>query len=170
MMRPPFRALPPLLLVAASLTQPAAGFAREILGVFQRWGAFRDVDRGRCFAIAQPLPGGWEGSPWRPFVAVGYWPRQAVRGQVTFRLSHQLSGSTAVLAIGDQRFLLRGGGADIWSVDRKMDATIIAAMRSGRLMQVAGHARSGGAFSDRYDLRGAATAIDAAALGCSRVR
>ncbi len=72
--------------------------------------------------------------------------------------------------MGEQRVALKGCGADVWAADRKADAAILAALRSGRLMSVAGRAKAGGTFTDRYDLRGAATAIDAAALGCARVR
>lgn len=167
MIRAAFR----LCLVGVALAFPAMAGARDVLGVFQRWGAFRDNDQGRCFAIAQPLAGGWEASPWRPFASVGYWPRRGLRGQVNFRLSHQLGSSgQASLVVGDQRFALRGGGADVWAQDRRADAAILAAMRSGRTMSISGQAKAGGTFTDRYDLRGAATAIDAAALGCARIR
>jgi hypothetical protein len=166
----PDRLFPFLLAsVFAALAWPAP--ARDVLGVFQRWGAFRDTPQGRCFAIAQPLAGGWEASPWRPFAAVGYWPKQGLRGQVAVRLSHALvEGSNATLIIGEQRFTLQGGVADTWSVDRRADAAIVAAIRSGRTMAVSGRAKAGGNFTDRYDLRGAATAIDAAALGCARIK
>lgn len=157
-------------MLIAALGLPASVAARDVLGVFQRWGAFRDAGQGRCFAIAQPLAGGWAASPWRPFAAVGYWPRQGVRGQINIRLSHQLAdGTGAVLGIGERRFALKGGGADVWTADRRVDAAILAAMRSGQLMSVSGRAKAGGTFTDRYDLRGAATAIDAAALGCARL-
>jgi len=161
------RLLPALLLLAL----PAGGWSRDVLGVFQRWGAFRDAQAGRCYAIAQPVAGGWKDSPWRPFAAVGYWPRQGVRGQVSLRLSHPLrEGADAVLTIGQRRFTLHGGGADVWAADRQADAAILAAMRSGGQMRVSGTSRAGGGFTDRYNLRGAATAIDAAALGCARMR
>ena len=160
-----------LLAVAGALLMPLAAQARDVLGVFQRWGAFRDTAQRRCFAIAQPLAGGWEKSPWKPFASIGYWPRAGVRGQVSIRLSHALSdGTKARLAIGDRRFDLLGGGADVWSADQRMDAAIVAAMRSGERMSVSGRAKAGGVFTDRYDLRGAATAIDAAALGCARLK
>jgi len=159
----------PLMLLAALLL-PAEAIARDVLGVFQRWGAFRDAREGRCYAISQPVAGGWKDSPWRPFASVGYWPRQGARGQINIRLSHPLPDrASAVLTIGDRRFTLRGGGADVWAQDRQADAAILAAMRSGGAMSVSGTSRAGGAFTDRYNLRGAATAIDAAALGCARV-
>lgn len=159
------------MMFAAALGLPAGAAARDVLGVFQRWGAFRDAGQERCFAIAQPLAGGWAASPWRPFAAIGYWPKQGVRGQIHIRLSHQLAdGTGATLGIGGARFPLSGGGADVWAAaDGRADAAIIAAMRAGRLMSVSGRAKAGGTFTDRYDLRGAATAIDAAALGCARL-
>ncbi len=158
------------ILMGALIGLPMAADARDVLGVFQRWGAFRDPEQARCFAVAQPLAGGWEASPWRPFAAIGYWPRRSLRGQLNIRLSHQLAeGTGATLVIGEQRFALTGGGADVWAADRRADAAILAALRSGRMMTVAGRAKAGGTFSDRYDLRGAATAIDAAALGCARM-
>ena len=160
-----------LLAVAGALITPVTAQARDVLGVFQRWGAFRDMAQRRCFAIAQPLAGGWEKSPWKPFASIGYWPRAGVRGQVSMRLSHALAdGTKARMAIGDQRFDMLGGGADVWSADQRMDAAIVAAVRSGERMSVSGRAKAGGVFTDRYDLRGAATAIDAAALGCARLK
>src|SRR5690606_23767757 len=77
------------MVLAAMLVLPVGGRARDVLGVFQGWGAFRDSAQARCFAISRPLVGGWEASPWRPFAAVGYWPKRDVRGQLHIRLSHQ---------------------------------------------------------------------------------
>ncbi len=63
-----------------AIGMPAATMARDVLGVFQRWGAFRDAGQARCFAVAQPLAGGWEASPRRPFAAAAYGLRQGPRG------------------------------------------------------------------------------------------
>ena len=43
-------------------------------------------------------------------------------------------------------------------------------MRSASSMSVSSVGANGRAFADSYALRGAATAIDAAALGCARLR
>jgi hypothetical protein len=143
--------------------------ARDVLGVFGRWGAFRDASEPRCFAIAQPAGTQAARQSWSPFASVGFWPRKAVRGQVNIRLSQPLQkGTVATLGIGDKRFALAGGGADVWSRDRRDDAAVVAALRAGGEMTVHGRSQTGIAFSDRYELRGAATAIDAAALGCAR--
>jgi hypothetical protein len=160
-----------LMLVGLLLSAPMAVEARDVLGVYERWGAFRDPAQGRCFAMAQPLAGGWEKSPWRPFASIGYWPKQKVRGQFNLRLSHQLAPQTrATLTVGTQRFALVGREADMWATDERVDAAIVAALRTSKSMTVTGQARSGGGFTDRYDLRGVATAIDAAALACAPKR
>lgn len=157
------------LLFTLSAILAAPVLARDVLGIFGRWGAFRDAGEPRCFATAEPLGAREVERGWRPFASVGFWPRKAVRGQVNIRLSQELQkGGVATLSVGGKRFALAGGGADVWSKDRRDDAAVVAALRAGGEMIVHGRAQNGTLFSDRYELRGAATAIDAAALGCAR--
>jgi hypothetical protein len=148
---------------------PAA--ARDVLGVFGGWGAFRDPAAGRCYAIARPQVASTTTGRWQPFLAIGSWPKQGVRGQVNLRLSREMARSaSAKLTIGEQSFELAGGGADLWAPNRQADAAIIAAIRSGSTLIVNARGVNGGSIRESYALRGAATAIDAAALGCARVR
>ena len=72
--------------------------------------------------------------------------------------------------LDNRRAVMIGAGADAWAASRQMDAAIVSAMRNGRSMSIEAVAATGGGFADTYALRGAATAIDAAALGCARVR
>lgn len=161
-----------LAVVAAGLAggwAPAAG-ARDSLGTFESWAAFRDPGVPRCYAIAAPARSGLAGL-WRPFAAISYWPRAGVRGQVHVRLSREIATNARIIAtIGESRFVLVGGGADAWPADRRADAAIVAAIRSGTSLSISTRARTGASFTDTYRLRGAATAIDAAALGCGRMR
>ncbi len=160
-----------LLLLAIGLMLPASALARDSLGIFEGWGAFRDPATPRCYAIAQPIPP--RGSMQKPdgFATVANWPRQRIRGQVHFRLSRTRGANAAVtLNVGDRRFAMVAGAADAWAADARGDAAIIAAMRSGTSMSIQTTARDGRGFADTYALRGAATAIDAAALGCARLR
>ena len=146
----------------------AAAAAREPLGVHQDWGAFRDAWPARCYAIAQPFHAVVK-RPWKPFASVAHWPRRGVRNQLHVRLSKERAeGAKVTLAIGDQSFDLVAGGADAWARDARADAAIVAAMRSGSLLSVRTREKGGGWFTDRYRLRGAATAIDAAAIACAR--
>lgn len=152
------------LLIAAPLA------AKDSLGVFEKWGAFRDPGAGRCYAIAMPEPSRAT-RDYRAFASVGTWPWRGVRGQVHFRLSRKLAAKPAIaLAVGGQRFALTGGGGDAWARDRAMDAAIVAAMRSAGGMSISASDARGRRFTDRYDLDGAATAMDAATVGCARVR
>ncbi len=144
---------------------PAA--ARTTLGSFDGWGAFRDEAPLRCFAIAQPVRGG--GGKWQPFASVGSWPQAGTRGQFYVRLGRERrAGAPVTLIVGERRFTLTGSGADAWAPDARTDAAIVATMRSARGMSVASVAATGGGFAETYALKGAATAIDAAALGCAR--
>lgn len=134
------------------------------LGVYGGWGSFGDG--GRCWAITQPVaasnPGG------RPFASVGYW-RQGPRGQLHIRLSAEKRPESAVLARIDGRtFQLTGRGADAWAPDAAADAALLTAMRTGVTLVVETRSASGGLIADQYRLRGAPSAIDAAALACLR--
>lgn len=153
-----------LALSLVALSTPAA--ARDNLGVFERWAAFRDTRPARCYAIAQPVRAVAKTSKWRPFASIAAWPAQGVRNQLHIRLRHPVPAQgRASLTIGRQRFQLVAGGADAWAPDPRTDSAIVAAMRSADRMTV-----SAAGFSDSYALRGAATAIDAALLGCVRRR
>lgn len=155
------------LLVFLSICVPAAA-QRQSLGVFSQWGAFQEKNPRRCFAIAEP-----ERAPRsrdeRAFAAIGYWPERNARGQVHFRLSRvKREGSAVLLRIDDRTFQLLAGGADAWGADSRADADIVAAMRSGVNMTIETRSQRGQLVRDYYRLRGAATAIDAAAIGCAR--
>lgn len=139
--------------------------AREALGIFESWGAFKDDNPYRCFAIAEPVekPDG----KWRPFASVGHWPDRDVRSQLHIRLSKERRPSADVmLAVGERRWRLVAGRFDAWAPSPRHDAFIIAKIRAARSMSVSSVAKDGSAFADTYRLKGAATAIDAAALGC----
>jgi hypothetical protein len=157
-----------LALAIALLAVAAPAAARDSLGVFGQWGAFADPSVPRCYAIARAE----SDDPERPGTAsVGTWPRVKVRGQLHIRLSRAIAPQTSIrLAIGGQRFALTGSGADAWAQDQRMDAAVVAAMRSAAGMSVSATDRAGRRFTDRYSLDGAATAMDAATVGCARTR
>jgi hypothetical protein len=165
------RAILPLLILSLLAASPV--MARDSLGIFESWGAFRDPGAGqngpRCYAIAQPAAR--RAGTQKGFVAIGTWPRQRVRGQLHIRLSRARSDKAPVtLTVGERRFTLVGGQVDAWAPDGRGDAQIVATMRSASSMSIASVGADGRGFADSYALRGAATAIDAAALGCARLR
>lgn len=153
-----------LLLAALSIAVPA--IAKDRLGVFQSWAAFRDPATPRCYAIAAPekIVGV---STHRAYLSVGYWPKRGVSGQLYVSLSRERSSNSSVtLSAGGRRFRLSGAPMGGWAVDRRMDQAIIAAMRSANALSIESIGRDGRPIVDAYSLRGAPSAVDAAALGC----
>lgn len=145
----------PLLLAAAAMPAMAAP---QVLGAFGSWGAFRDG--GRCYAIAQPAQGA------QAFASVGVWPGRG--SQLNIRFSRdKREGSAVLLRVDGRTFQLLGGGRDAWAPDPRADAEIQAAMRTGVDMVIETRAAGGALLRDQYALRGAATAMDAAAIACA---
>lgn len=155
-------------LLALALALAAQADGRQLIGVFERWGAFRDAAPRRCYAIAQPMARR-DAAAWPAFASVAAWPGRGIRHQLHLRLSRTRAASARVtLSIGERRFELVAGAADAWSPDTATDAAIVAAMRGGRSMSVETLGADGAPFADTYRLSGAATAIDAAAVACAR--
>ena len=159
-----------LLVLGAALALASPALARDSLGMFGAWGAFRDAAVPRCYAIAMSsAPGSQKVRDYQPYATVGYWPQKRTRNQVHFRLSRRLAPQSAVrLTVGRQSFTLAGGGGDAWAADKRGDAGIVAAMRSAASMRISARAANGTTFSDSYPLAGSASAIDAAAIGCAK--
>ncbi len=154
-------------LVLLGLAAPVAA-QRQSLGIYFQWGAFRQEGPKRCFALAEPHRAP-KAEGWRPFASISFWPGIGVRGQVHFRLSrNKRPGSAVLLRIDDRTFQLFAGGANAWARDSRGDAEIVAAMRSGIDMIIETRSDRGALVRDYYQLRGAATAIDAAAVACAR--
>ena len=151
--------------IGALLISPIS--ARDDLGIFSDWAAFRDVDTPRCYAIAKPAASRLQ-RDYEPYATVATWPTKNIRGQVHFRLSRAMSARTTIaLQVGQKNFLLTGGGGDAWARDRTMDAAIIAAMRSTKQMVIKARDANGRGFSNTYQLGGAAKAMDAATKACA---
>ncbi|HSJ79435.1 MAG TPA: hypothetical protein VK913_11935 [Erythrobacter sp.] len=152
-----------LALVAITLSAPLA--ARDSLGVYDGWAAFKDASPARCYAIAKA-----QGTPPAPaYATVSNWPDRKVRGALHLVLSRDVADKAAVrLAVGDKRFILVAKGRNAWAKDVRDDAAIIAALRGASRMSVSASGAKGGTFTDRYALVGVATAMDAATVGCAR--
>ena len=147
-------------LAATLLIAAAPLMAKERLGAYQRWAAFKDAEIPRCYAIGSPDESSGTGG----YVSIGFWPKRGLGHQLSVRLSRTRSNNAGItLSVGGRRFQLTTDGDTGRAKDRAMDLAIIAAIRSSPSMSV----QSSG-ITDAYALRGAASAIDAAALGCAR--
>jgi hypothetical protein len=154
-----------LAIIALAMIGAAPALARDSLGVFEDWAAFRDPETPRCYAIAEPDSASSGGF----YASIGFWPNDRVRGQMFVRFPRALSTERPVaLRVGGRSFALVVRGRGAWARDARMDAVIVAALRSATRMEVSGRSADGTLMTGGWRLRGAATAIDAAALGCAR--
>ncbi|PLK24863.1 hypothetical protein C0V72_03730 [Porphyrobacter sp. TH134] len=155
----------PAAFALLSLALAAPLSARESLGVYESWAAFKDAAPARCYAIAKAA--GKSAAP--AYATVSVWPDKGVRGAVHLVLSREVAPKARVrLSVGDKRFDLVAKGRNAWAADGRGDAAILAVLRSASRMSVSATSAKGGGFTDRYALAGAATAIDAASVGCAR--
>jgi hypothetical protein len=151
-----------LLSIAAAV---AAASPARVIGVSGAWAA---IDRqSSCEAVTR--------SPFRPagsgaqaVAGFRFTPDRRQWGQFHASLSREpRPGATVMLEVGGQSFLLVARGRDAWSRGTAQDQAIIAASRSAGAFRVSARSASGRRFSDRFEPRGAATAIDQAAARCA---
>ena len=89
-------------------------------------------------------------------------------GEFYARLSRPARpGSSVILSVGGQPFLLVAGGNRAWSSGRGQQQAILEAVRNNARMTVEARDAAGRRFRDPYRLDGAPTAIDAAAARCA---
>lgn len=130
------------------------------------WAAF---DHGAsCAAVSRSLLVPRKGEP-QPHIAIAFDRGGSRRGEVSVALRRPVRpGSSVMLTIGAEPFLLVARGAGAWSRGPVQEAAIIAAIRAAGGMRVEARDLAGRRMVDRYALNGAPTAIDAAAAACAR--
>ncbi len=149
-----------LALAASLYFAPSQG----VILAQREWAAIAFGDR--CEARSRTVRTGRGRPP--AFAGFAFDRRGSLRGQFYARLSRApRAGSTAVLTIGDQPFLLAVTGGWAWGRDFRQDQAILAAARYAGSMRIESRDAGGRRFVDRYLLGGAATAVDAAAARCA---
>jgi hypothetical protein len=155
-------ALVAVALLAVSSPAPARGT------VVYAGGGWAAVDRdGVCEALARSVLMAPKG---RTQASAGFAFALDRRrwGEFHARLSRvPRAGSSVMLDIGAQPFLLVARGDWAWSRGPQQEQAIIAAVRNAPAMRVEARDGAGRRFVDTYALDGAPTAIDAAAARCA---
>lgn len=138
----------------------------QLIAASGNWAAF---DRGAsCDAISQSLLVPRKGEP-QPHVSIAFDRGGSRHGELSVALRRpSRAGSSVVMTIGEQPFLLPARGASAWSRGPGQEAAIIAAIRLSGGMRIEARDSAGRRMVDRYALSGAPTAIDAAASACTR--
>ena len=157
-----------LLLITLGCLLASPALARDTLGMFGNWGAFRDASVPRCYAIALSTNGKSARDTTSAYADIASWPRRHLRHQFHVRLGRRLAATGPItLTLGDRQFALTGAGYDVWATDPRMDAAITAALRSASTMTLSARDIANHRFSLNWALPGVASAMDAAALACA---
>lgn len=153
-----------LALILTALAVPA-GARGAILYAGGGWAA---IDHGsQCEAATRALGSARSGRP-HALARFSFTPDRRRWGEFSARLSREArAGSSVMLRIGGQRFLLAGRGGSAWSRGGLQEQAMIIAVRGGGAMRIEGRDGAGRRFTDHYALGGGATAIDAAAARCA---
>jgi hypothetical protein len=152
--------------LAASVILTAPVHARG--SVIHAGGGWAAIDRGSaCEALSRSVRVAAKGKV-QAVAGFSFTPDHRRWGEFHAQLSHvPRAGSSVLLTVGDQPFLLVGRGDQAWSRGPAQEQAIIAAVRNASGMRVEGRGPGGGRFVDPYELGGAPTAIDAAAAHCA---
>ena len=155
-------------LAAFALLIAAPASAAQLLFAGGQWAA---LDRGgTCEAASRSLRIAQKGKV-QARAGFAFDANGTRHGQFFAELSRvPRAGSTVILTVGTQPFLLASSGQWAWSRDPAQESAIIAAVRSAGGMRVDSRDASGRRFVDRYLLDGAPTAIDAAAARCASAK
>jgi len=149
----------------ATLGGAAAALATGILFAGGGWAA---IDRGAsCEALARSVLVAPKGRT-QATAGFAFTPDHRRWGEFHAHLSRvPRPGSSVMLEIGDQPFLLAPSGDWAWSRGPAQEQAIITAARNASAMRVEARDGAGRRFVDTYPLQGAPTAIDAAAAACA---
>jgi hypothetical protein len=152
-------------IAATAALASAAGARGSVVYAGAGWAA---IDRGAvCEALSRSAKIAPKGKV-QATAGFAFTPDHRRWGEFHVRLSRVARpGSSVVLHISDQPFLLVARGDWAWSRGPAQEQAIIAAARGGGHMSVEARDQAGVRFVDPYALEGAPTAIDAAAARCA---
>lgn len=145
-----------------------AGAADASGSVIHASGAWAAIDRGNvCEAQSRSVRIAEKGKV-QAVAGFAFTPDHRRWGEFHARLSHvPRAGSSVLLTVGDQPFMLVVRGDWAWSRGAAQEEAIITAARAASGMRIDGRGLNGARFVDPYELGGAPTAIDAAAARCA---
>jgi len=151
------------LLVLVFVSQAAARGT-----VVHAGGGWAAIDRGGvCEALSRSAKIAPKGKV-QAVAGFAFTPDHGRWGEFHVQLSRvSRPGSSVILHIGAQPFLLLARGDWAWSRGAAQEQAIMAAARAGGHMSVEARDLGGVRFIDPYVLEGAPTAIDAAAARCA---
>jgi hypothetical protein len=144
---------------------PAMAEDPTSLGKFENWEAYtyRAKDSRVCYIYAAPAKSEAAKKVKRDpiYFMVTHWPGRKVREQISTIIGYPFKEESLVkLKIDDKEFDLYTNGDMAWADGAETDQSIVAAMKTGTTLTVAGTSWRGTATTDTYLLAGVRTAMD----------
>ena len=144
--------------------------AAKQLGSFKDWSANAE-GKGKsltCWIYSEPVKDeGKYTNRGRIYSLVTHLPGDKVTNQVQFTAGYTFKkGSAVQVVIGKRKFELFTSGDSAWTRNKKDDANIVRAMRSGARMIVTGVSSRGTKTKDTYSLSGISAAHKAIGKAC----
>ncbi|MBI2718669.1 MAG: hypothetical protein HY245_07150 [Rhizobiales bacterium] len=141
----------------------AAGAEPALLGDFGDWAAYsyKAADTKVCYVSSRPKSSEPKTSKRDPaFFLVTNMPGRKVKGEVSTLIGYTFKQESSVdLTVDDTKFLMRTVGDGAWAEDSATDKKIVAAMRTGKSLTVAGTSARGTDTFDTYSLTGVSAAL-----------
>jgi hypothetical protein len=163
------------LLAASFLTTAALAQAPEgatSLGADGNWEAFtyKSEDTDVCYAFSKPVKSeaSKKGIVRDPiYFMVTHWPAKKVKAQPSVMIGYTFKEKSSVsLKIEDKAFKLYGVDNMAWTDKEENERAILAAMKSGKDMQITGTSAKGTETTDTYSLKGISAALEKISSAC----
>lgn len=158
------------LLLSAAILGAAAAAAADLIDAFNDWSAFAGTENGMkfCYVGSEPKK---EAGDYKQrdevYMLITHRPADNAFDVVSVTAGYAYKkGSEVTVTIGGESFQLFTDGGLAWAPDAKADKALVAAMRKGASMTVAGTSARGTATTDTYSLAGFTAAHQAASKAC----
>jgi Invasion associated locus B (IalB) protein len=140
------------------------------LGASGDWEAFTYEAEGAkvCYVYSQPKKSDPAAAKRGPvYFMISHWPSKKVKGQPSTFIGYTFKeGSEVKLAVDAKSFNLYPVDNMAWTDKVETEKAILAALKSGKNMTVAGTSAKGTATKDTYSLNGISAAMDAIDGAC----
>jgi hypothetical protein len=162
-----------LMVLAASAS---AADSPQLVGVSKNWSAYQaSTPKGKvCYALAKPtstLPKKAARDP--IFFLISTWPGRKVDGELQVVPGYPYKdGEPVVAQVGTTKveFFTKNNGTSgsAWVKDPADEASLLAAMKKGNSITVAGTSQRGTKTKDTYSLAGISAALDLIRNACAK--
>lgn len=158
------------LLLTLVTVLPAWAEGPTAIGNFRNWNGYTYTENGKkvCFMATKPtrtLPAGVTRGD--IYAMITHRPGENSNGVVSIVTGYTYkSNSDVQVTIGNQRFSLFTDGDTAWARDEATDRALVAAIKGGSAMTVAGTSSRGTKTTDTYSLAGSSAAYQAISQQC----